>query len=190
MPKATWGAGENALKPEDIADAERPEVRTRYSGELPPAGTYRFLLQSIKKDVSEAGNDKFVILATLDGTWRRNHGQYDGAAVFQHLAFTAKNKVNVANFLDAIGAKPEDPFKSLVDERGYVTKLGTVGDPNGLMVFANVRHSETSEKYPNKRLEIDYAGWMFCDDDSTVGASGRVPASGPAAVADGEEPPF
>lgn len=192
MPKATWGAGDNPLTAEDIDGAERAETRTRYSGELPPAGTYRFLLQSLKKGISNkkpnggGGNDKFVILATLDGTWRANHKQYDGAPVFQHLAFTQANAQNVANFLDAIGATGKDLAQTLIDERDYVTKLGKVGDPAGLMVFANVRHSVPTPEYPNKRLEIDYAGWMYCDDDSTGGDDSAVVGNDD----NGEEPPF
>jgi hypothetical protein len=191
MPKATWGAGDNPLTADDIEGAERAETRTRYSGELPPAGTYRFLIQSIKKDISakkkdgSGGNDKFVILATIDGTWRRNHKQYDGAPVFQHLAFTVANAKNVANFLDAIGAKSKDPYISILDDRGYVTKLGSVGDPAGLMVFCNVKHNTPTPEYPNKRLEVDYAGWMYCDDDS----AGDDEAAG-SSTDDGEEPPF
>lgn len=184
MPKAKWGAGNNPLTQEDLAGTAVPEQRTRYSGELPPAGTYRWTIQSMKKGVADSGNDKIVILALLDGSWRRNHKQYEGAPVFQHLAFTKPNAENVAAFINAIGATAQDPYNSIVDENGYITKFGSIGDPAGIQVYANVKHNVPTDKHPNKRLEVDYAGWMpVLDDDETPDAAGGQ-------AAEGEEPPF
>jgi hypothetical protein len=182
MPKATWGAGNNPLTAEDLAGTAVPEQRTRYSGELPPAGTYRFTIQSLKKGIANSGNDKIVILALLDGSWRRNHKQYDGAPVFQHLAFTKANAENVAAFINAIGATAKDPYNSLVDEAGYITKFGSVGDPSGIQVYANVRHSTPTTEFPTKRLEVDYAGWMPVLEDDSDDAAGSADQD--------EEPPF
>lgn len=186
MPKAKWGAGDNPLTAEDIDNAEVPETRIRYSGELPPPGTYRFTLGRIKKAVSNAGNDKIVIMAFLDGSWRRNHKQYDGAPVFQHLALTAANAPQVRNFLDAISATSKDLLNgTLTDENDYITKLGNIGDPEGIQVYITVQHSKTTPEYPNKRLEVAYAGYIMVDDsDDADSADAAGPADG------GDEPPF
>lgn len=188
MPKAVWGAGDNMLTADDINSAEQAETRKRYSGELPPAGTYRFIIQSLKKGESEAGNAKVVVMATLDGTWQPNHKKFDGAPVFQHLALTKANAVQVRNFLDAIGATAEDLLnKSVVDENDRITKLGaTVGDPSGLMVYINVQHSKTSDKYPNKRLEVMYAGYLPVTDDE----GDEDTAGAPDDAADEGDAPF
>jgi hypothetical protein len=185
MPKAKWGAGDNMLTADDINNAEVPETRTRYSGPLPPSGTYRFTIQSLKQGVSDAGNDKVTAFVTLDGTWKSNHKQFDGAPVWQHLALTQANAPQVRNFLDSIGATPADLLNgSIVDENGYITKLGKVGDPVGIQVYGTVQHSKVTAQYPDKRLEIAYAGWLMVDDEGD-----SADAAGPAGT-DGEEPPF
>lgn len=184
MPKAKWGAGDNMLTADDIEGAEVQEPRMRYSGEVPPGGTYRWTIGSLKKDVSNAGNDKVVIRLELDGTWKANHKKYDGAPVWQHLALTKANAQNVRNFLDAIGATSADLLNgSIVDENGYITKLGRVGPPEGIQVFATTKRRKTTSEYPDPQLEVDYCGYIMVDgDESDDAAGGSVP--------DGEEPPF
>ena len=184
MPKAKWGAGDNPLTAGDIDNAEVPESRARYSGELPPSGTYRFTIQSLKQGVSDAGNDKVTLIALLDGTWKSNHKQYDGAPVFHHLALTTANAPQVRNFLDSIGATSADLLNgSVVDEAGYIKKLGRVVDPAGIQVYITVQHSKVTAQYPNKRLEVAYAGYIMVDDED-----GSPDAAGPAGG--DEEPPF
>ncbi len=185
MPKAKWGAGDNMLTAADIDNAEVPEQRTRYSGELPPAGTYRFTIQSLKQGTSEAGNNKVTVFATLDGTWKPNHKQFDGAPVWQHLALTTANAAQVRNFLDSIGATSADLLNgAIVDENGYITKLGRAGEPVGIQVYITVQHSKPTDKYPNKRLEVAYAGYILVDEDDSADAAGPGDGGG------NEEPPF
>jgi len=185
MPKAKWGAGEDPLTAADIDGAEVPEQRTRYSGPLPPAGTYRWTVQSLKQGESEAGNSKVVVFITLDGEWKDNHKKYDGAPVWHHLALTKPNAPNVKSFLDAIGATSKDLMNgSLVDENGYITKLGDVGDPVGIQVYATVKHSKPTEKYPDPRLEVAFAGYLMVDDEDADTDTDTDTDT------DGEEPPF
>lgn len=184
MPKAKWGAGDNMLTAADIDNAEVPEQRTRYSGELPPAGTYRFTLTTLKKGTSDAGNDKVTAFWLLDGDWKPNHKQFNGAPVWHHLALTQANAPQVRNFLDSIGATSADLLTgSIVDENDFITKLGRVGDPVGIQAYVTVQHSKPTDKYPNKRLEVAYTGYIMVDDDDSADAAGP-------AGADGGEPPF
>lgn len=186
MPKAKWGAGDNALTMEDLNNAEIPEGRTRYSGEIPPAGTYRFTLATMKKDKSQAGNDKLHMRFMLDGEWRRNHKQYDGAPVFNDLALTKGNAPQVAQFLASIGATNADLMTGcIVDENGYVTKLGRVGDPAGIQVYLNCERSKTTPEYPNPRLQVAYGGYILIEDDGD-----EAPADADADAAGDDEPPF
>lgn len=185
MPKATWGAGDNPLTADDIEGAESPESRPRYSGEVPPGGTYRFTLGRLKKDRSSNGNDMIRIIAFLDGTWKPNHKQYDGAPLFTQVTLTKANAPNVKNFLEAIGATSKDLMSgTIVDEGGYITKLGRVGDPQGIQVYITVKQSKRTAEYPNPRLETDYAPFIMVDDD---GDDDLGPADDDG---DGTEPPF
>lgn len=181
MPKATWGSGDQALSAADIDGADRQEVRKRYSGELPRSGTYRFAIQSIKKDKSSAGNDKLMITLQLDGSWKPNHKQYDGCPVWDHLPIMPQTKERVANFLDAIGATGKDLMNgTVIDERGYVTKLGSVGDPSGILVYCNVKYVPAGDY--SAKLETDFNPYSRVDDDEADSAAGSDD--------DGVEPPF
>jgi len=167
MPKATWGAGDKPLTAEDIDGAERQETQRRYSGPLPTAGTYRFVLQSLKQDKSSAGNDKVVVFATLDGSWMPNHETYDGAPIWDHLPIMDSTRERVANFLDSIGAVGSDLIGgAIVDEKGYITKLGSVGDPKGLMVYINVVRKKTTKEYPDPQIQVGFNGYIAVDDDA------------------------
>lgn len=182
MPKAKWGAGDKALSAGDIDGAERSETRQKYSGELPRGGTYRFVIQSVKQAESAAGNAKALIFSTLDGSWKPNHAKYDGCPVWDHLPIHVTERL--ANFCDAIGATGKDFAEgTLVDENGYVTKIGRVGDPKGLMVYINVKKQAGTQEYPDPSLKVDFNGYMAVDpaDDEVPGDDG---------TADGVEPPF
>lgn len=171
MPKAKWGEGENMLTAEDINGAEVLETFQRYSGPVPSAGTYRWTIETMKKDVSGAGNNKVVIRMSLDGDWKPNHGVYNGAPVWHHLALTKANAANVRNFLDSIGATSADLLNgAIVDEGGYVTKLGQIGDPTGIQVYATVKRSEKTAKYPDDRIEVAYGGYIMIDDGNATAA--------------------
>lgn len=184
MPKATWGAGDNPLTADDIDGAERVETRARYSGEVPPGGTYRWRLGRLKKVVSSNGNDMINVMAFLDGTWKPNHKQYDGAPLWDRVVLTNANAKNVANFLDAIGATGADLMKgTIVDEDGFITKLGKVGDPEGILVYITVQRSKPTPEYPNVRLETAFAPYIMVEDDEDDSA-GADSSEG------GEEPPF
>lgn len=181
MPKAKWGAGDQPLTAGDIDGAERQETRKRYSGELPTPGTYRFVIQSLKQAESSAGNDKVVVMATLDGSWQPNHKKYDGCPIWDHLPIMASTAERVANFLDAIGATGADLMeKSIVDENGYITKLGAVGDPKGLMVYINVNRKRPTREYPDPAIQVGFNGYIAVDDDEAVSSDDT----------DGDDPPF
>ena len=181
MPKATWGAGDQVLTADDVNSAERTEARKRYSGELPMSGTYRYVIQSLKQGESSKGNPKLTVTALLDGNWMPNHKQYDGCPIWDHIPVMKSTEGRVANFLDAIGASGEDLLnKTVVDENGYVTKLGSIGDPNGLLVYITVKRKKTTPEFPNPGLEVDFNGYIMVDDEGD-GANPTKP---------GEDPPF
>lgn len=185
MPKATWGSGDNPLSASDIDGAEQIEGRTRYSGPVPPGGTYRWTIQSLKQDTSSKGNDKVVVFMTLDGGWKPNHKTFDGAPVWHHLALTQSNAAFVRNFLEAIGATSKDLMTgSIVDENGYITKLGRVGDPAGIQVYGTVQRRKKTPEYPDDQIEMAYGGYLLVDDEDGDDAAGSTDKG------DGTEPPF
>jgi hypothetical protein len=168
MPKAKWGAGDDALTAADIDGADRSETRKRYSGELPRGGTYRFIIQSIKQAESKTGNPKALIFATLDGSWQPNHAQYDGCPLWDHMPVMKSTAERVANFMDALGGSGKDLFNAITDENGYITKLGSVGDPKDLMVYINVK-KDKQDGY-DESLKVDYNGYIAVDDDDSAAA--------------------
>lgn len=185
MPKATWGAGDTALTAADLDNAEREAPRIRYSGELPRNGTYRFVIQSLKKASSAAGNPKVTVFATLDGTWKANHKQYDGCPVFDHLPVMKSTANRVANFLDAIGASSNDLMKqTITDENGYITKLGSVGDPKGIMVYITVKRQAAEGEF-QESIKVDYNGYIAVDADEVSGD-----AASSSGDDDAGDPPF
>lgn len=182
MPKAKWGAGDKVLTAADIDGAERQEPQKRYSGPLPPAGTYRFEIKSLKQATSGNNNPMVNLFAVLDGTWMPNHEQYDGCPFWDRIPVMDSTKERLANFLDSIGATGADLMeKSIVDENKVITKLGDVGDPSGIMVYITIKHKKTTKQYPNPGLESAFNAYIPVED----------PADGTAGTADnGDEPPF
>lgn len=177
MAKAKWGAGDQPLTADDINNAERQETRKRYSGELPTPGTYRFEIQSLKQAESGAGNDKVVVMATLDGSWQPNHKKYDGCPIWDHLPIMSSTKERVANFLDAIGATGEDLMeKALVDENGIITKLGAIGDPKGVLVYINVQRKKPTKEYPDPAIQVGFNGYIAVDEDNDDADDEGTPA--------------
>jgi hypothetical protein len=184
MPKATWGSGDKALSAADIDGAEREAPRTRYSGPQPRSGTYRFVIKSMKQGVSSNNNPMITITSILDGSWMPNHKEYDGFPLWDRLPVMDSTKGRVANFLDAIGATGEDLMrKTIVDENGYITKLGDVGDPAGIMCYITIKRDKPTKQYPEPGMSVDFNGYIPLEDDAD--------ADGAAGTADGEdEPPF
>lgn len=178
MPKAKWGAGDKELTAADIDGAERTETKKRYSGPLPPSGTYRFVIQSLRKAESNNGNPMVVAYFNLDGSWMENHATYDGAFLADRITVIDSTKEKLANFLDAIGATGSDLLDDcLIDEKGVITKLGQLGDPAGILVYINVKHSKRTKEYPDSKLEVDFNGYIAVDEDNAdpVGATGEPP---------------
>jgi hypothetical protein len=185
MPKAKWGAGDKALSAGDIDGAERTETQVRYSGpELIPGGTYRWAIRYIKQVESSKGNPMIEIMLTLDGSWRPNHAQFEGKPMWDRITVIDSTKERLANFLDAIGATGSDLIdKSIVDEGSRITKLGAVGDPAGILVYANIQRSKATKEFPNVRMEMGYNAYIPANEiDEDVQAVGSV--------ADDVEPPF
>lgn len=171
MPRATWGAGDKALTADDINGAERQETTKRYSGPLPMAGTYRWVIQSLKKETSSNDNPMVRVFATLDGSWMPNHEAYDGCPFWDRIPVMQSTKERLANFLDSIGATGEDLLeKTVLDEQGMITKLGAVGDPKGIIVYITVKQSKKTPEYPNPKLESAFNAYIPVEEDGPEGA--------------------
>jgi hypothetical protein len=182
MPKAKWGGN---LTADDIDGADRGETRKNYSGPLPTAGTYRFVIQSMKQGTSGAGNDKVTIFSTLDGSWKPNHKKYDGCPLWDHLPIMDSTKGRVGNFLDAIGATGKDLFGAIVDDDGKITKLGRVGDPNGLIVYINIKKKPAEGGY-DEGIQTGFNAYNPVDDEDDDSDD----SAEDGADDDGDEPPF
>lgn len=184
MPKAKWGAGPEALSAEDIDSAKSSEF-TPYTGPIPPAGLYKFVVKMMKQGVSSTDNPKLLVVMELAGDWKPGHEKYDGCPLFDHMPVMKSTAFRVKAFCEAFGLTSKEFYGGIItDEDGKVTKLGPLGDPAGLEVFMNVSQRPATEKYPNPSLQLNGTGYLPVDDDAAESADDADDAD------DDTEPPF
>jgi hypothetical protein len=164
MPKATWGSGDQALSAADIDGAKSNEF-SPYSGPIPPAGLYRFIVKQMKQGLSAAGNPKLQIVMELDGTWKSNHKKFDGCPLFDNMPVMKSTAFRVKAFCEAFGISSKQFQTGIItDESGKVTKLSIAGDPNGLEVYVNVSKRPATDQY-QESLQLNGTGYLPISDD-------------------------
>lgn len=161
MPKVKWGGD---LTADAINEAEN-RGGGDYEGKIPPRGVYRFKLRFSKKDKSKENNPKLVSLLVLDGSWKKEHKQYDGCPVWDHMPVTGKTAFRVRAYCDALNI-PADDFmgKMVIDDEGNVQKIGKlqIADKD-LLVYATAK-PDKNEEY-GERLQL--VGFQpFRDEDA------------------------
>jgi hypothetical protein len=171
MPKAKWGSGDEALTAADIDGAQSNQQFTPYLGDVPPAGLYRFVIKSMTQGTSGTGNPKLLIISELDGSWKPNHAKYDGCPLFDHMPVMKSTAFRQKALNEAIGATGKDFLNMILDEKGKVTKYGSIGDPAGLLVYISVKRSTPTEKYPDPSLQLNGTGYLPVDDDDVEDAT-------------------
>lgn len=163
MPKVKWGGDLTT----DAIDSVEQRERKDYEGKVPPKGTYRFKLRYSKKDVSGQGNPKLVSLLVLDGSWKKEHKQYDGCPFWDHMPVTGKTAFRVRAYCDALNIPSKDFMERMVvDEEGYVQKIGKlkVADED-LLVYLQVTKEDDPE-YGERLIFGKRGGWLpFREDD-------------------------
>jgi len=140
MPKVKWeaAAADDALTASDVDSAE--SGFTPYSGDLPPAGVYRFKLKRVKVETFGTGNMGLKVLMELDGSWKDAHRKYDGAPVWANVVFTKGAAAFVKAFGSAIGVTSAALLSNVVtDEKDLVTKIGTKKITEDTVVYANIK---------------------------------------------------
>lgn len=143
MPKVKWG-GDLDQEAIDQAESRRGDD---YAGEIPPSGTYRFKLRFSRKGKAESGNPKLLSLLVLDGSWKKEHKQYDGCPVWDHLPVTKKTAFRVRAYCDALNITSADFMgKMVIDDEGNVQKIGKlkIADED-LLVVCKVAHENDPE---------------------------------------------
>ena len=159
MPKAKWSNSD--LTPDDINEAEEREGS--YAGPLPPKGVYRFKLRTMKQGESGAGNDKIVIFATVDGSWRKEHQKFNGAPLWDHMPLTKEQAWRSKALCAALGVTAVDLLnKTVVDDDGYITKIGNKTIKQDMPLYISVR-TRTQEGY-DPSLVVNGGGYMDAPD--------------------------
>lgn len=162
MPKINWeGADEDALlTAEDIDQAE--DGRSQYTGDMPPGGVYRFTVARAKFQEFTSGNQGLNVLLRLDGSWKREHKKYDDCPLWHRVVMTKGAASFVKAFCAAIGVSGEDLIsRVVVDEDGYVTKIGKVKFDDNLSVYVAVKRG-SYEGEP--RLEVAGTGFQLVEE--------------------------
>lgn len=161
MPKVKWGGD---LTADAINEAEN-RGGGEYEGKIPPRGVYRFKLRFSRKDkAKESGNPKLVTLLVLDGSWKKDHKEFDGCPVWDHMPVSGKTAFRVRAYCDALNVTAEDFMgKMVIDDEGNVQKIGklTVADKD-LLVYATVK----PDKNPEYGERLQLVGYLpFRDED-------------------------
>jgi hypothetical protein len=200
MPKATWSNSD--LNVNDINEAEEREGS--YAGPLPTKGVYRFKLKSMKKGESAANNDKITIFVTVDGSWRPDHKKFNGAPMWDHMPLTKEQAWRAKALCAALGVSAADLLnKTVVDDDGYITKIGTKAIKEGMPLYISVK-TRSQEGY-DPSLQVNGGGYMPAGEadeaqepgDTDAGdeppaetKKGAKKKSGKKAASKGEEDPF
>jgi hypothetical protein len=170
MPKAKWGSGDEALTAADI-DGAQSNGFTPYSGPIPPAGLYKFVVKQMTQGTSGAGNPKLQTVMELAGDWKSNHAKYDGCPLFDNMPVMKSTAFRVKAFCEAFGLTSKEFYGGiLTDEKGKVTKLGSLGDPAGLEVYVSVSKRAATDQYPES-LQLNGTGYLPVDDDDAEDAA-------------------
>lgn len=173
----------------DIDDIESAEGNSGgYTGEVPPAGLYRFEVAQMKQATSGAGNDKVVVLLKLDGSWKpEKHSKFNGCPVFDHLPVTKSAAWRVKALCDALGVTASDFIRNVVvDEEGVITKIGPkVIQGKKVLVYANTRVEPAQGEY-DESLRLKGAGYLPKADDAVEDSAEDVEEKPKAKKAKGE----
>ncbi len=181
MPKIKYGDGIDASMIDDA-----PETGgSRYEGELPPAGTYPWVLQSITFGPNSNGNDMFSMRWAIDGA-TGDKAQYNGAPWWDNITVVKQNTWKVKQFTRAVGITSADFMNAVADESGAVLKFGS-HKTDGMRLKANVKRQLGNDG--NLRLDFGQYFPAKDEDEAKPAAEGKKgkkkdapePAAEPAA---------
>lgn len=152
MPKVKWQG--------DIdADAiESAEGNSGYAGENPPSGIYRFKLRRSKVTESSTGKPMLSSVLLIDGTWKAEHKQYNGAPFFDHMTIEKSTAWRVKAFCDALNITAQEFMSKMVaDDEGIVQKIGKlkIADED-LLVMIKVKAVGAKNGYEAKLELVGY----------------------------------
>lgn len=170
MPKVKWGS----ISEQDINEAE---VSQNYAGKIPPTGVYRFVLSRLKVGQSGEGNPKVVVMARLDGSWRKEHKKFNGCPLFDHIAVIQSQNFKVRALCDALGVTAKQFMNQTVtDEDDNILKIGTLKiHEEDLLIYISVQHVNDAE-YGEQLRTARGGGYMPAPEDDDGEDGEDVPA--------------
>lgn len=199
MPKIKWDAADQdqVLTADDIDSAE--EGFEAYAGNIPPGGVYRFKWGRAKYTEFGTGNQGFNIRLSLDGSWKTDHKEYDGCPLWDRVVMTKAAAGFVKAFAAALGVASSDLIsKVVVDEDGYVTKIGSKTIDEDIRLYVLVKRGSYNDE---PRLEksgtgyqiVEQSGDPWAEDKKVSGGKKDKKASGSkkkSGKPTDDEPPF
>lgn len=155
--KVKWG-GDDVATEQDINEAEAGFAP--YAGPIAPSGVYRFKVERVRFTEFASGNFGLKVLLLLDGSWRKEHAQYDGCPLWTNVVNVKAAAGFVKAFCDAIGVTSKEFLSAMVidDDKNVVTIGRKKISGQGLLVFANTKRSKQSEDSP---WRLEGAGTCF-----------------------------
>lgn len=174
MPKIKWEAADDdqILTADDIDSAE--DSYEAYAGDIPPGGVYRFKWGRAKYTEFGTGNQGFNIRLSLDGSWKPDHKEYDGCQLWDRVVMTKAAAGFVKSFAAALGVTSSDLIsKVVVDEEGYVTKIGSKTIDEDIRLYVLVKRGSYNDE---PRLEKSGTGYQIVEESGDPWAE-KAPAA-------------
>lgn len=162
MGRVNWGFGVG----EHIDDFDRDSQYAPYTGEVPPFGTYKWLVKSVKyvPATREKSAQVRVGLELSPRAGRKEH-RYKGffTMAFLNISNNPKARAFWVPFADAIGVTGREwETKFYTDEEGRVTKIGRWVNKGDTAILAEIRPG-TDPKYP---VNVGWMGPLTEDDEA------------------------
>jgi hypothetical protein len=123
---------------------------------------YRFKLIQLKQETSQGGNPKMRSGWELDGSWKPEHGKFNGAPLWDHMPVMSQTAWRVKALCLALGVTARDFYgKTVVDEDGIVTKLGPlVVKDRAIYAYINVRIERDEAGEREDQLKLNGGGYL------------------------------
>lgn len=173
MPK--WAAL-GAVADKSLADVDPDTIDNIYDeAELgvPPKGPYLFNLKRLQGTESKAGDPMLKMVLELAEPKGTKKAKYNGYSIWYYQVSTKERASGVNGLLHALldGKTPAQRKKVVesywagnvvVDDDGFVKKIGTWTVPESILIGANPRH-ENDAQY-GERLAVAFNGIMPASD--------------------------
>lgn len=149
MPKADWG-----IDPAIIDDFDREGQFKPYTGPTPPDGVYRMKVKSLKYAAGTKQKHPQLRPGLELVPRNRDERRYTGYFVMDFVPVSGKTEFRYVPFLDALGVSAKEFVnKTVYDDDGNVTKIGSWRNKGETEILVQLRTEEDQNGQPRKNVK-------------------------------------